>query len=98
MGAALPVTARSTFRLSCWAVLEVRALQVNNSSCTTTCTVNNITLRNLIVSTSYAHCPLGFHSANIKMEGRERLGFEWLPANNSEVQVQSELDDAVAVE
>jgi hypothetical protein len=32
------------------------------------------------------------------MEGRERLWFEWLPANNSEVQVQSELDDAVAVE
>src|SRR5260370_22471640 len=32
-----------------WAVLEVRALQVNNSSCTTTCTVNNVTLQNLIV-------------------------------------------------
>lgn len=46
---------------------------------------------------SYAHCPRFFHSANIKMEGRERLWFEWLPASNSEIQVQSELDDAVAV-
>jgi hypothetical protein len=32
-----------------WGVLEVRALQVNNASCTSTCTVNNITLQNLIV-------------------------------------------------